>query len=396
MARFIYRAMDEKGFYTNGEHECTSKKELEQFLNAKGLFLVSCSQPTKFKLHTEKIKLRDIIIFSRQFSVLSNAGISQDECIRTIAAHSEKDSMRNILNEIAEEMQHGKPLSECMEKHEKVFKYFFISMMKVGEFSGEIDRVLKDVADYYEDEGKLQSKIRGAITYPIILGVMIVAIVIFLMNGIVPQFQDMFSSMGADLPFITQMLIDVSDFVRQNGLILALLLVLFIVGIRFYVKTKKGRYQVDRLIISLPVISKVYTKVVTARFARSMSILLNSGISLMQSFDIIDSLISNGVVLERFKECKESVSLGYAYSSSLEKMNFFPSILLNMVAAGEKAGSLGEVFEKTSSFFDDEADREIDTMIKMIEPVMLVIAGAVIVLVFLSIMLPMFDTIGNV
>ena len=121
MARFIYRAMDEKGFYTNGEHECTSKKELEQFLNAKGLFLVSCSQPTKFKLHTEKIKLRDIIIFSRQFSVLSNAGISQDECIRTIAAHSEKDSMRNILNEIAEEMQHGKPLSECMEKHEKVF-----------------------------------------------------------------------------------------------------------------------------------------------------------------------------------------------------------------------------------------------------------------------------------
>ena len=116
----------------------------------------------------------------------------------------------------------------------------------------------------------------------------------------------------------------------------------------------------------------------------------------MQSFDIIDSLISNGVVLERFKECKESVSLGYTYSSALEKMNFFPSILLNMVAAGEKAGSLGEVFEKTSTFFDDEADREIDAMIKLIEPVMLVIAGAVIVLVFLSIMLPMFDMIGNV
>lgn len=283
-----------------------------------------------------------------------------------------------------------------MEKHEKVFKYFFVSMMKVGEFSGEVDRVLKDVADYYEGEGKLQSKIRGAITYPIILGIMIVAIVIFLMNGIVPQFQEMFVSMGADLPFITQMLINVSDFVRQNGLILALVLVLLILGIRFYVKTEKGRYHIDRLTISLPVISEVYTKVVTARFARSMSILLNSGISLMQSFDIIDSLISNGVVLERFKECKESVSLGYTYSSSLEKMNFFPSILLNMVAAGEKAGSLGEVFEKTSSFFDDEADREIDTMIKLIEPVMLVIAGAVIVLVFLSIMLPMFDMIGNV
>lgn len=396
MPRFIYKAMDEKGFYTNGEHECNSKKELESFLNSKGLFLVSCTNPAKIKLFQEKIKLRDIIIFSRQFSVLSNAGISQDECIRTISIHTDKDAMRSILNEIAEEMQHGKPLSECMEKHEKVFKYFFISMMKVGEFSGEIDRVLKDVADYYEDEGKLQSKIRGAITYPIILGVMIVAIVIFLMNGIIPQFQDMFVSLGADLPFITQMLIDVSAFFQNYGIFLGIGLVVLIFLIRFYVKTDKGRYQVDKMIISLPMIREVYTKVVTARFARSMSILLNSGISLMQSFDIIDSLISNGVVLERFKECKESVSLGYAYSASLDKMNFFPSILLNMVAAGEKAGSLGEVFEKTSSFFDDEADREIDTMIKLIEPVMLVIAGAVIVLVFLSIMLPMFDMIGNV
>lgn len=396
MAKFIYRAMDEKGFYTNGEHECTSKKELESFLNSKGLFLVSCSQPAKFKLSSEKIKLRDIIVFSRQFAVLSNAGISQDECIRTIAAHTEKDTMRTILNEIAEEMQHGKPLSECMEKHQKVFKYFFVSMMKVGEFSGEVDRVLKDVADYYEDEGKLQSKIRGAITYPIILGVMIVGIIAFLMNGIIPQFEEMFSSLGTELPFITQLLIDISTFCRQNALFLILGLILVIIGIRFYVKTEKGRYQVDRAVISLPVISQVYTKVVTARFARSMSILLNSGISLMQSFDIIDSLISNGVVLERFKECKENVSLGYTYSSSLEKMNFFPNLMVNMVAAGEKAGSLGEVFEKTSSFFDDEADREIDAMIKLIEPIMLVIAGGVIVLVFLSIMLPMFDLMGNV
>lgn len=397
MPNYEYKAMDDQGFTSTGRVEVLNKKELETYLNERGLFLVSCSRGNmNFKLLNFGVRLKDIIIFSRQFSILISAGIPLDEAIKTLSGFTNKPKLSSALKEIEMDLGRGIALSEAMAKHHKVFKYFFISMIKVGEYSGELDTVLKRVAEFYEEEGKLSSKIRGALTYPIILVGMIVAIIAFLMTNIIPTFQDLFESLRIELPFLTQFLVDVSTFMRNYGIIMILIISAFVYMLSRYYKTESGRYRGDTLLLRLPVISTVYTKVQTARFARSMNILLGSGINIMQSFDIIDSLISNKVILERLRSCRESVSMGYSYSSSLEKMDFFPDIMINMIAVGEKTGSLPEVFDKVSDFFDDEANEAINNAVALVEPLMLMIAGAVILVIFLAIMLPMFDIMNNI
>lgn len=398
MAIFKYKAMDGEGFISNGEIDVLDKKELQSHLNNKGLYLLECSKNSSIKnsLTARKTSMKDIIIFSRQFSIMITAGITVDEAIRNIATYTTNRELTGILTNVSDDISKGTPLSESLSKYDKVFKYFFVSMMKVGEFSGEMDEVLKSTADFYEKEGRLSAKIRGAMFYPIILVVATIGIIAYLMVSVVPMFQGLFSQQSIKLPMITQILVDISNFCKSYGILILLAMALGVFLLIQYIRTEKGKRRFDAFVLKVPIVKGVVVKVTTARFARSMDILLNSGITIIQSFDIIDSLMSNKLIVERFDICKEGIRLGYSYSSSLNKMEFFPPILINMVAVGEKTGALSEVFAKTSEFFDDEADQEIDHMIAMIEPIMLVVIGSIICLIFLSMMLPMFDLMNTV
>ncbi|MEG0576385.1 MAG: type II secretion system F family protein [Bacilli bacterium] len=398
MAIFKYRAMDSDGFISNGEFEAIDRADLESYLNGKGLYLLDIKKDQKFNLtlKSQKITMKDIIIFSRQFSIMITAGITVDESIRNISTYTTNKELTTILKSISDDINKGIPVSESMKKHDKAFKYFFVSMMKVGEFSGEMDQVLKNTADFYEKEGKLAAKIKGAMFYPIVLVVATIGIVAYLMVSVVPMFQDLFGQQRLKLPLITQILVNISDFMKAYGIFILLGMAIGLYLLIRYIRTEKGKKRFDAFVLKIPIVKDVVVKVTTARFARSMDILLNSGITIIQSFDIIDSLMSNKSIVERFDICKEGIRLGYSYSSSLNKMEFFPPILINMVAVGEKTGSLSEVFAKTSDFFDQEADQEIDHMITMIEPIMLVVIGSLICLIFLAMMLPMFDLMNNV
>lgn len=398
MAIFKYKAMDGEGFISNGEIDVLDKKELQSHLNNKGLYLLECSKNSSIKnsLTARKTSMKDIIIFSRQFSIMITAGITVDEAIRNISTYTTNRELTGILTNVSDDISKGTPLSDSLSKYDKVFKYFFVSMMKVGEFSGEMDEVLKSTADFYEKEGRLAAKIRGAMFYPIILVIATIGIIAYLMVSVVPMFQDLFSQQSIKLPMITQVLVDISNFCKSYGILILLAMALGVFLLIQYIRTEKGKRRFDAFVLKVPIVKGVVVKVTTARFARSMDILLNSGITIIQSFDIIDSLMSNKLIVERFDICKEGIRLGYSYSSSLNKMEFFPPILINMVAVGEKTGALSEVFAKTSEFFDDEADQEIDHMIAMIEPIMLVVIGSIICLIFLSMMLPMFDLMNTV
>lgn len=398
MAIFKYKAMDGEGFISNGEIDVLDKKELQSHLNNKGLYLLECSKNSSIKnsLTARKTSMKDIIIFSRQFSIMITAGITVDEAIRNISTYTTNRELTGILTNVSDDISKGTPLSDSLSKYDKVFKYFFVSMMKVGEFSGEMDEVLKSTADFYEKEGRLAAKIRGAMFYPIILVIATIGIIAYLMVSVVPMFQNLFSQQSIKLPMITQILVDISNFCKSYGILILLAMALGVFLLIQYIRTDKGKRKFDAFVLKIPIVKGVIVKVTTARFARSMDILLNSGITIIQSFEIIDSLMSNKLIVERFDICKEGIRLGYSYSSSLNKMEFFPPILINMVAVGEKTGALSEVFSKTSEFFDDEADQEIDHMIAMIEPIMLVVIGAIICVIFLSMMLPMFDLMNTV
>lgn len=397
MPLFQYHAVDGNGVSVEGEVEVPNKKELEVYLNARGLYLNSYRRNRANNiLFAKKVKLRDIIIFSRQFSIMIHAGISLKEALYTISSFTVNKTLAGTLREIENDLSVGVPMSESMKKHQNIFKFFFISMMQIGEFSGELDTVLVKTADYYEDEGRLMKKIRSALIYPSVLVVLIIILIWFIMVRLVPTYEQMFSSMRIELPAITQILISTSHFFQTYGIILIGILSLACFLLYRYYKTDSGRYKIDNLIIHVPMINVVYQKSTTARFARSMNILLNSGITIVQSFDILDSLIQNKVIQERLHICKDGVNLGYSYHVSLQKMEFFPDILINMVAVGEKTGSLGEIFDKTSTFFQEEADAAIDRLVFLIEPIMMVIMAIIILITFLAVMLPMFDILNNV
>lgn len=396
MPLFHYKAIDGNGIRADGEIEVPNKKELEVYLNTRGLYLESFERDrSQLPFMEKKITLKDIIIFSRQFAIMISAGIPIGDAMKTISSFTTNRKFTTVLKEIEGDLSIGIPMSESMAKHDDVFKFFFISMMRVGEFSGELDTVLKRVADYYEDEGRLMKKIRSALAYPIVLIFMMIALIGFMMVKLVPMYEQMFASMNIKLPTITQILINVSHFFQHFYLLMIAAVIIIAFLLYHYHKTETGRYNMDDLILKLPVIGEVYRKSTTARFARSMNILLNSGITIAQSFEILEHLLANKVIQERFLQCRDSVNLGYTYHASLEKMNFFPPILINMVAVGEKTGSLGEVFDKTSVFFQEEADSAIDRMIAMIEPIMMMIMAVLILITFLAIMLPMFDILGN-
>lgn len=398
MPTYHYKAMDEMGIVTKGVEDVLDEQQLVGLLNDKKLYLVSCSKQLlpKISLMKKKVKLRDIIIFSRQFSVMIQAGITINESIKMISGYTANVQLSTALKEIDMEMNRGIPLSEGMAKHSDIFKPFFISMVRVGEFSGEFDTVLRRTADFYEKEGRLHKKIISALMYPCILIALTVAITVFLLTGIVPTFAGLFKDMGIKLPAITSFLITLSDFFKTYGVTLAVVLVLIGIIVVKYFRTEKGKYQLDKKLLELPIIGSVVSKTTTSRFTRSMDILLKSGITLIQSFEITDSLMSNVYILEKLEICRDRVRLGYSYAESLNEMKVFPVIMVNMVRVGEKTGSLAEVFEKTSDFFDEEAEAEIEHMISLLEPIILVVIAVVICMIFLSLMLPMFDLLDNV
>lgn len=398
MPLYVYTAMNLSKESVSGEQDAIDKNELEKILNQGGLVLLSCHRKRDFgAILSGRVALRDIIIFSRQFAVMMSAGVGMQEAIRLIAEGSEKPVMRSTLLSIREDLRGGVTLSDAMKRRSSIFDEFFIGMVEVGEYSGNFDDIMRQVADFYEEEGRLKRSIRGALIYPIVLLTLTVAVVTYLLLGIIPTFQEMFSQLGVDqLPGITKMVVAVSDYLRNYTLIVVVGIVALGALMGFYLHSEGGKETFHALQLHIPLVGKLIAKINASRFARSMDILTKSGVTIIESFDLIDAMISNREIRKRFKICRESILVGNSYASSLQKMNVFPVMLISMVAVGETTGSLAEVFDKTSSFFDDEAKEAIKSMIQIIEPILLVFIAITIGVVILSVFLPMFEIMDSI
>lgn len=399
MPLYSYTAMDMAKNQISGEMDTLDKSALEASLNEKGYILISCNKKSSIgtSIVRKKVRKKDIIIFSRQFSVMVSAGITIQEAIRLLSEGTENKTMREELREIRDDMKAGLSLSEAMIRRGDVFDEFFIGMVKVGEYSGAFDDIMKRAADFYEQDGKMRRSIRGAMVYPMVLTVMSVAVVIYMLVGIIPQFEAMFEQLGSgNLPGITKFFTALSAFLIDNALVLIAVALLSIGSLVLYLKSEKGTANFHRLLLRIPVVQVVVIKTTTSRFARCMDILMKSGVTLVQSFELVDSMISNVVVRDRFRICKDSIIAGYSYSVSLEKMEIFPKMLISMVMVGETTGSLSEVFDKTSTFFDDEANEAMKGLVQLIEPILLIFIGIALGAIILAIMLPMFELMNQI
>ena len=399
MPVYRYLAKNLKGETLDGEYETVSLDALEQMLRSKGYFLVKSSvKGGEFTLAGMygKINAKDIAVFCRQFAVILNSGITILEAIGILKDQASKRRMKEILEDVYSELQKGRMLSEAIVPYDDLFPEFMKNMIRVGEASGTLDTILNQLADYYEHDFKIRRKVKSAMTYPAILAVLTVAVVTLLMVAVLPMFSNTLTGMGGTLPGITVFLMAVSRFMADNILLLAAVVIIAVILFSYYIRTDNGRLWFDGLKLRLPIVKNTVLKTVTARFARSMSILLKSGIPIVNAMEILKELIGNRAVEKKFAEATDEIKEGKGIAGSMRRLGIFPPLLIHMIVVGENTGELDEMLGRTAGFFDEEVEEAIERAVSMIEPAMIIIMATVIGVIILSVMLPMVSIMEHV
>lgn len=399
MPVYAYKAKNLKGEALSGTHESSSLETLKAMLHEQGYFLTDTQVQGKeysFGELFKRVDVKDISLFCRQFSIILTAGIPIVDAVAILRDQVEKKKFKEALADVHDELQRGNLFSATLLAHKDIFPDFLVNMVQVGEVSGTLDTIMIRLAEYYEKENKMRRKIKNAMTYPVILLVLTLGVVVLLMVKVLPTFATILQSMGGDLPTLTRIMMGISGFMVKNIMIIFLLVCCVIAGL-YYLSKKSGfRYWLDSIKLKLPILQKATTKVITARFARSMGILLKSGIPIMNSFEIMSTLMGNRVVEHKFINCRDEVMEGKGISGPIQRMGFFPPLLIHMIAVGEATGQLDEMLTRTASFFDEEVEEAIDKLTAMIEPAMIIIMAVLVGTVVLAMMLPMVNIMNTV
>lgn len=399
MQEFTFKAKNLSGELWKGAIEADSIEALEYILNDKGFFPLEIKEKKEglsFASIFSRVKKRDLAVFCRQLAVIINSGVSIIEAINTLSEQMDNKTFREALKVVGDDVQKGKLLSQSMASFPSIFPEFLRNMIQIGEAAGTLDSIMDQMANYYENEDRINRKVKSAMTYPAILGVMTIGVVILLMVMVLPMFSSVLTEMGGEMPGITKFLMAASDFMVNNIIYIAILGFIAIVAIVSYIRTPAGRMQYDTFKLHVPIFKNITIKVITSRFARSMGILLKSGITIINAMDIMNTLIGNRAVEAKFTESTEDVREGRGIAESLNKVGIFPPLLIRMVAVGERTGELDQMLTRTSGFFDDEVESAIEKMTTMIEPLMLVVLGVVVGVILLSIFLPMLSIMNNI
>ncbi|KGK86348.1 type II secretion protein F [Desulfosporosinus sp. HMP52] len=399
MPIYTFRAKKLNGEELTGTQEFASIDVLKAMLSDQGFFLIDAQIKGKeysFGELLKRVDMKDISLFCRQFSVILNAGIPIVEAIAILRDQVEKKKFRDTLEDVHDQLQRGNLFSSTLQAHPKVFPDFMINMVEVGEASGTLDSIMISLAEYYEKENKLRRKIKSAMTYPMILLILMIGVVTLLMVKVLPTFANILQSMGGELPALTKILMGMSDFMVKNVVLIFAIVTLGGIGLRVLSKNDEFRFWLDSLKLRAPVIKTTVVKVITARFARSMGILLKSGIPIIRSFEIMNDLLGNRLVAHKFTECRDEVMEGKGISGSIKKMGVFPPMLIHMIEVGEATGQLDEMLTRTAGFFDEEVEEAIEKLTAMLEPAMIVIMAVVVGTVVMAMMLPMVSIMQSV
>jgi type IV pilus assembly protein PilC len=407
MPDFKYEAKDSSGKKQEGTLSAATQEEAQADLQKRGLSVVSVvaagagKQPQpgalqaflsgKVTAKSARVKLKELVIFTRQLATMISAGIPLLECLEILAEQMENPGFKAVMEEIVFDVRGGTDLSTALSKHPRVFEDIYVNMVRAGEVSGQIDEILVRLAEYQEATAKLRGQIVSAMTYPVISLVLIFGIVLFLLLAIIPKFKEIFSSMGAELPWITQALLDLSDFLSTQWYIWLPGGIGIVVAARAWSKTPLGRRQVDWLKLFMPIFGPLFKKVAISRFTRTFSTLISSGVPILGALEIVASTSGNVLIEELVMAASESVRQGDTLASPLAtKPKLFPPMVTRMIAIGEKSGALEQLLMKISEFYDQEVEQAVEQLTSLIEPLMICVMGVIVGGMVLAIFLPIF------
>ncbi|WP_294346159.1 type II secretion system F family protein [uncultured Clostridium sp.] len=400
MPVFNYEAKNVDGIVIKGKLEVDTREQLQKNLREKNFFLIKVEEEVaannlsfdKFK----EIPFKDLSMFCKELYFTLSAGIPVIRSLEIINVNIENKRLKAVIDELIEEIQKGRNMSDVLKEKEEI-PNMFASMVSVGESTGYLDEIIKDMSIYYDKQHQQKLKIKSALSYPKVLVVFGALITMGLITFVVPTFVETITSSGGQVPLITRIVIGISDFCRNNVIILTILVVGIIIFKKYVLdKNENYIYERDKFLMNSKRLGAITQQVTTARFARTFSILLKGGMGIIESIDIVSESIGNEYTKQLLQECKKLVNVGSSVGEALEAKEVFPSLLTQMMKIGEESGNIDSILDQISDFYDSESDFAIKKFTSLIEPVVIIGLALVVGLVVVALVLPMFQSMGSV
>ena len=397
MPAYKYFAKDMNGQAIKGTIEAKSKDDVLQFIRGKQYFPLKIEEQKKswnidvnFEF-AQKVKIRDLALFCRQFSTTLRSGITVVESVSILRKQTTSKKLEQVLEVVYDDLLKGNSLSASMAKEPKVFPFLLVNMIDTGEVSGNLDNVMEDMADHFEKEYRLGQKVKGALTYPIVVSVIAVLMVALLLTFVMPTFVSMFDSFGAELPGPTKFLMAISGSLQHFWYVYIFVIGISIYFIKKYISTPQGRLRYDKFLLNMPLFGQLNTKVVMERFASTISVLLASGVDILQAIEIVQRVVGNEEIKQSLEQVRDGVRKGFGLGKTMEATGSFPPLVYQMVDVGENSGTLDYVLQKVADFYESEVETAIGQLTTMIEPLIIVVLGGVVGFIVVAMILPIFD-----
>ena len=399
MPFFTYRGTNRAGAAVAGEMTANNKTELQSLLRRQQITPTRMSEKGKeFNLPSfgGGVDSKELAIFTRQFSVMIDAGLPLVQCLEILSSQQENKTFQKVLAGTRGAVEGGSTLSAAMKQYPKVFDPLYTNMVEAGETGGILDTILQRLAAYIEKNVKLQRAVKSALVYPIGVLTIAAAVIILLLWKVVPVFATLFAGLGVDLPLPTRIVIGLSHFVGSIfGFLIFVAIIGFVVGLKVWYGTRGGRMAIDTIILKLPVLGLLMRKIAVARFTRTLGTLISSGVPILEGLDITAKTSGNAVIEKALTQVRKSLEEGKSLTDPLKESEVFPGMVTQMIAVGEQTGAMDAMLQKIADFYEDEVDAAVKDLLTALEPVMIVFLGVVVGGVVISMYLPLFSLIGK-
>ena len=396
MPIYVWAGKTKKGRPLKGEVEAADERIARIQLKKRSIEVKKLKQKPKdlfanISFMQPKVTNKDLVIFTRQFSTMIDAGLPLVQGLNILGEQTENKTFRNMLKQVTKDVEGGSTLADALGKHSKVFDNLFVNLVAAGEVGGILDTILQRLAAYIEKAEKLKSQIKGAMTYPLVVVGIAVIVIAVIMIFVIPVFQDMFSSFGKALPVPTQVVVAMSDFIKGNIHYMIGGLIVFVWAFRRYRRTRSGKRNIDSILLKLPIFGELIKKVAVARFTRTLGTMVSSGVPILDALEITAKTAGNVIVEEVIFDARSSIAEGQTIAEPLSETDIFPGMVTQMISVGESTGALDAMLEKIADFYDDEVDATVSAMTSMLEPLLMLFLGGSIGGLVVAMYLPIFQ-----
>lgn len=402
MAEFSYKAKAPNGTVMEGIIEAAEQRAAVDKLRGQKYIILEINEAKKSAIDQfikslgfkPKVKSKDLVLFSRQLSTLVSAGVPIVQGLSILIEQIENKVFKNIVEKIQEDIESGQSIADALKKHPNAFTDLYVAMIRAGEMGGILDVILERLSSYLEGAEALKGKVKGAMVYPMVVGIIAGVVTLFLLTVVIPTFKEIFESFGAELPLITQFLINLSDFLRKWIIAVILVPIGLFIGFKQFRKTPFGELKTDEIALKIPVFGILLKKVAVAKFTRTFGTLIKSGVPILQALDTVAKTAGNKVIENAILEAREAIREGERIADPLRRSAIFPPMVIQMISVGEETGNLDTMLSKISDFYDQEVDNAVKGLTSMIEPIIIVVMGLVIGSIVIAMFMPMFE-LGN-